>query len=54
MNEEDKKLALAIAEKYHHDYGEFSQKATKEETILLLEYVAHEANRMQREEMGLE
>ncbi|MDR2833693.1 MAG: hypothetical protein LBV67_08265 [Streptococcaceae bacterium] len=49
----DKKEILAITEKYGSDYARFSKEATRKEFKTVLKWVADEANRKQRELVGL-
>lgn len=50
----EKEKAIEIMEKYNRNLGAFQQKATRKEFRTVLKYVANEANRKQRELVGLE
>lgn len=49
----EKEQAEAIMKKYNRDLGNFTQNATRKEYKTVLRYVANEANRKQRELVGL-
>ncbi|MDR3190896.1 MAG: hypothetical protein LBT80_06775 [Lactobacillaceae bacterium] len=54
MTDEEKQLAFEIAEKYHHNYVQFSKNATSMEFSILLKYIVDQANLKQRKIAGLD
>lgn len=43
-----------ILKKYHYNYSDFDEHASKEEQLIVMRYITQEANRMQRRLAGLE
>lgn len=50
----EKEIATEIVQKYGQDYSRLSKEATAKEMKIFLQYLANEANRKQRELVGLE
>lgn len=50
----EKEQAEKIMEKYNRDLGKFQKEASRKEFKTVLKYVANEANRKQREIVGLD
>ena len=49
----DKEKVKQIVEKYNKSVSELSEKATAKEFKLVMSYIAQEANRRQRELVGM-
>ena len=49
----DKEKVKQIAEKYNKSIAELSEKATSKEFKFVMSYIAQEANRRQREIVGM-
>ena len=49
----DKERVKQIVEKYHKSIAELSEKATDKEFKFVMSYIAQEANRRQRELVGM-
>ena len=49
----DKERVKQIAEKYNKSIAELSEKATAKEFKFVMSYIAQEANRRQRELVGM-